>query len=195
MKKSRLITVVVGMALVAVLALPALASAEPSDFATDTTQAEFLAGYLSMSGITVHDFADVQIDGHSGATFAEMDVFGVTDARGSGEGWNLQIAATQFTRPEAFPAPERRLAGGSLDLIALGVEKDDFNSSESTVINTHGAGAIDDSSSHVIAEAETDEGMGSYVFTPGDLHLSYPASVYAGIYTSDVTITLSSNIQ
>jgi len=191
MKKHGITTLVVGMALVGMLALPALASAAPEDVATDTTQAEFLAGYLTMTGITVNDFTDVQIDGTSGSTFAEMSDFGVTDARGSGGGWNLQIEATQFTRAAL---PVRTLDGMSLDLTGLSVSKDDVNSSDAAVIEAHGAAGIDDSASHIIAVAETDEGMGSYVFNPGDFELAYPASVYAGIYTSDVTVTLGSNL-
>ena len=44
-----------------------------------------------------------------------------------------------------------------------------------------------------MASAAADgSGQGSYVFTPGLLTLSVPASAYAGTYTSTVTVSVIS---
>jgi len=151
-----------------------------------------LAQVLSMTVVTVTDFAPVTLDGTTKTTTATMDNFSVTDDRGTGEGWSITVSATQFRQWDgaAYVAGGRTLPAGSLSMPAPTVAAVATESPPPTI--TPGPYLIDGSSIK-IASAAPDTGMGTYDFTSGGpLTLTIPASAYAVAYRGEVTVSLSS---
>jgi hypothetical protein len=115
--------------------------------------------------------------------------FEVTDARGTGAGWDISISAEPFTNTAA-PEGKQALSTGSLTLSAPTVGLGDDNSSPINTITTNG-GAVDNSSVSML-RAETNGGMGTYKITGMPMQLKLmPKEVYAGTYTSTVTVSLT----
>lgn len=163
------------------LALVVLALASPA-----------VAQVLSMTVVTVSDFAPVTLDATTKTTTATMDNFSVTDDRGTGEGWSVTVQATQFRQWDgtAYVAGGKTLPTGSLSLPAPTVTAVGTESAPPAV--TPGPYAIDGSAVKV-ASATVNTGMGTYDFTQsGPLTLTIPASAYALIYRSELTVSLSS---
>jgi hypothetical protein len=177
-------------ALAVTAALAAVAVAPAS--AADDTNVTVTGGSLSMTNPTVADFAGVTLDGTAKSTTATQDNFSVTDARGTGAGWNVTVQATQFQEHNGliYVVGGRSLPQNSLSMPAVTVAKGDSSSSASPAI-TSGPYTIDSAGAVKIATAAADgTGMGSYNFTQGgSLTLSVAASAYAKTYRSDVTYT------
>lgn len=184
-----------GGVFVATLLISAM-SAGPA-FAADATDATVSGGTLSIpTAPTVANFGSVSLDGTAKTTTAAMDPFSVTDARGTGAGWNVTVAATQFKQYDsgtsAYVTNGRTLALNSLSLPAPTVAANGTTSPSPSI--TAGPYSIDASStgstSVKIASAAVNSGMGTYDFTQGgSLTLSVPASAYAATYRSEVTVS------
>ena len=133
---------------------------------------------------TVANFGGVTLNGTAQTTTASVGTFTVTDARGTGVGWNVTVQATQFTMTG------HTLPMNSISMPAPTVAKIDSTSGNTPSITT-GPYLIDNASAVKITSAAADgTGMGSYTFTPGTLTLSIPANAYAGTYTSTVTVSV-----
>lgn len=152
-------------------------------------------GSLGITNPQVGDFAAVTLNGTDQTSTATMDPFTVTDGRATGAGWNVTISATQFAEWEtaAYIAGGKLLPASSLTMPALTVAKDDPSSSAVPSI-TAGPYTIDSGSAVKLASADADgTGMGSYIFSQsGPLSLSVPASAFAKLYRSDVTVSVNS---
>jgi hypothetical protein len=180
MKKSRKIGLLAGVFFAATTLLAGTAYAAAST-------AIINAGTLAISAPTVANFAGVTLDGTSKSTTAAMGTFTVTDARGSGAGWNVTVQATQMTTGGGTP---KLLALGSISMPQPTVAKVAATSGAVPSL-TAGPYLIDVASPLKISSAAADgTGMGSYLFTPGNLTLNLPASVYAGTYTSTITVSI-----
>ncbi len=112
----------------------------------------------------------------------------VTDARGTGAGWQLAMKATPF---ECAGAVGTTLAPDSLTAPLFEATKADQGSS--AVPGTVSAAPIDNATGAVIAVSAAGEGMGTYVFTADSdaWRLSVTADEYAGVYYSTVTTTVA----
>ena len=141
-------------------------------------------GTLTVTTPTVADFAGVTLNGSAQSTTASMGTFNVTDARGTGVGWNVTVQATQFTMTgHTLPMDSISMPAPTVAKIA--------NSSGNLPSLTSGPYPIDHASAVKITSAAADgTGMGSYTYTPGALTLSIPANTYAGTYTSTVTVSV-----
>ena len=121
-----------------------------------------------------------------GASFSGI---AVTDARGTGAGWQLVMRATQF---ECAGVVGASLAPDSLTAPLFAATKADQGSS--AVPGTVRAAPIDNATGAVIAVSAAGEGMGTYVFTAADgvpWRLAVTADEYAGVYYSTVTTTVA----
>lgn len=154
---------------------------------------------LTLGSIATSDFGGITLNGAAQSTTATMDAFTVTDARGTGVGWNVTVSASSFKEyaDGAYVASGKTLGTSRFTMATASAAKVDATSSGLPTM-TSGAYTLDAdadsdgvSEAVKIASAATDDGMGSYTVTPGQLGLSVPANVYAKTYRSDVTVTLS----
>jgi hypothetical protein len=150
-------------------------------------------GAISVTGGAPGNFTGYAIDGQPHSPTTGMGDLTATDYTGSGSGWNLQVTATQFssTVPSA-----RTLAKGSLDIGAptATLLSNAGPDARSTSPSVFGATGIDTpGSTFKLASAAPDNGMGSYTlsFPLAALTLHVPATVYAGTYSSTVTVTIA----
>lgn len=169
------------------LALAGLAlalSAPAAALAADDTAVTVTGGTLVVSSPAAADFLGVTITGAVQTTTAGLATFDVSDLRGTGAGWQVTAQATQFI------SASNSLAVGSLQLSEPTVGAQDTTSS--TPPSVSAGPFVIDGSAATIASAVSGQGMGVYDFTATTMTLSLPASVYAGSYTSTVTISVVS---
>lgn len=160
--------------------------------ASDATDVSVSGGALALSPDTaVHDFVIVTLDGTARSTTAHMDAFTVTDARGTGAGWDvaIQVSTFQEWNGSGYVARGRSLPSGSLAMSAPEVTRDGTDSPPPVV--TPGPYTIDGATT-IVASAPPGTGMGSYTFVPGDLVLTVPAGTYAATYRSELAISVIS---
>lgn len=188
MKVKRQIAVL-GLAVVTALALSSAASA------ADDTDVQIIGGGLTITNMTVPNFANVTLDGTAKATTTTAEGFSVTDARGTGAGWHVNVNATQFCKLDGVGAAcdlvtPRSLPTSSLSVPTLTVAKADATSSAVPTV-TGGPYLIDGATVSVASAAANGSGMGSYNFSQGgDWTLTVPASAYVGTYRSTVTVSV-----
>jgi len=186
--KARMVAVVFGLSAIAVGAVAPAAQA-----AADHTNVSVTAANLTLGVIAIGDFAGVALDGTVKTRTATMTAFDVTDARGSGAGWNVTIGATEFAEwnGTAYVTGGKTIGTSRVSMATATVAKADTTSSTPPTM-TSGAYTLDAGSAVKIASAAADgTGMGSYTITPGAVTLTVDADTYARNYRSDVTVTLA----
>jgi len=120
--------------------------------------------------------------------------FSINDTRGTGAGWNVTLHATIF---DNGTHEGKDLVAGSLSVPAMTVAKNAAatDSGPLPTLSQDEAIAIDAGSGSVqFASAPSDgsAGMGWYDFSQGGVWtLSVPTNAYAGVYTSTVTMSLT----
>jgi hypothetical protein len=178
--------VVMAVTLVAIGALAGAAFAAPGDAIIDGAENPAVTGFTPGSFSGTLNGAAQQL---SDTADPFSDEFLVTDATGSGSGWEVTVAATQFdngltdtahhTIPlTALKMPVYVVAGneGSTAAPTIGI-------SIPTVVDAGGLS---------LAECAAGEGMGIYTFTTvGSWTLDLPTDQYAGDYHSTVTTTVA----
>lgn len=161
-----------------------------------STHARVDGGPISVSGMSVPNFAGVTLDGTAKSVTATMSAFTVNDARGQGFGWNVTVQATQFAEwdPTANGGTGAYVTGGktmplsSLTMPTPSVSANGTDSPPPAV--TPGPYKIDASGAIKVASAAADTGMGAYDFAQGGpLTLSVPSNAYAKTYRSTVTVS------
>lgn len=180
-------------ALVGVFTAAAVLSAAlaPAALAQDATNVTVSGGSLALTAHpTAPDFTGVTLNGTAQTTNTTLDVFEVNDSRGTGDGWNVTVSATQFTEHDGsiYVASGRTLPTASLSMAAPTVAADGTTSPVPTM--TAGPYTIDGASVK-IASAAVDAGMGAYDFSTSALTLTVPSNAYAKGYRSDLTVTLA----
>ncbi len=148
-------------------------------------------GSLNLSAVTLSDFAPVTLSGSATTAMTTMNPFTVTDASGTGAGWNVTVQATQFKEyvGGTYVSGGKTLALSSLSMAAPTVAANGTSSAAPAM--TSGPYVIDSGSAVKIASAAVGNGMGAYDFTPGanGLTLSIPANAYATSYRSEITVS------
>jgi hypothetical protein len=168
----------------AVLALSTTVFASASLAADSSTT--ILGGTVGISPVETGQFNGITLNGTTQKVQAQINTFDITDARGTGEGWNVTVSASPFT------SLKNTLDANALNLTAPIVSKIDLGSSELSTI-TASPGIIDNGIAPVkVLSAAADGGMGSFrvATIPMELTLK-PHEVYAGTYTSTITATLT----
>lgn len=124
--------------------------------------------------------------------------FEVTDPRGTGAGWTVTVAASQFEIKTALdPNLGKKLATSSLKMPVYAAADADPGDTSSTLphINAAAYVAIDTGSPVQVSHTNaTGDGMGSYAFSIVDDEpwtLDVPASAYEGVYSSTITMTVA----
>ncbi|GGH87257.1 hypothetical protein JOD43_003965 [Pullulanibacillus pueri] len=138
---------------------------------------------------TISNFADVTLNGKIQTTNANIDNLIVTDATGTGNGWNVNIEASPFTNSET----NSTLPEGSLTIAAPTLTAEDGSSDPNNINIVDGA--IDKQAGIDVLAAPNNEGMGTYTATFPENALTLnlkPKDVKEGTYTSTITITVVS---
>jgi hypothetical protein len=174
-------------------AIASLAAAGPAAAESDTTSVTITGGSLSYTTpLAAANFPDVQLNGLTQVVKANVSPYAVTDARGSGEGWNLTVDATPFENADGdtlptgslrmvdVPVPVPAVAGGGLVAPVPSVPLNPIDG---------GGGAQKIASALAVPLS----GTGQWTFTPtiGALVLSVSPTAAPGTYTSTITTTLA----
>jgi hypothetical protein len=147
----------------------------------------------------------------------ESTLWQAIDMSGTGNGWNLVISATDFTC-QAGPcssAPttpvnrqvlpllynyDKHTGGSAMAMLSFKMPDADItwvdgqwndgtnDLSPDSIVDFEGYKALTNSEQQFVTAAE-DEGMGTYNFDP-DFEVWIPAEMYAGTYTTTVTVTI-----
>lgn len=179
-RRSPLFGMVTAAALSLLLVGPALAE-------TTSTTVSVTGGTRTLSvPATTTAFTAVEINGTSQPTTTALD-FTVSDFTGTGAGWAVTASATQF-------AGSGTAAGKTLPVNSLSLSASAVTPQDDAVAGPTGAAAanLDDSTDKTISSADgaTDQGMGEYDHS-GTLTLTVPGNVFAGSYSSTITLTVA----
>jgi hypothetical protein len=160
-----------------VVALAAIAPA--SALAADVTSTGTVtAGTLSLSTAAAPTFSST-IDGTDKTPNFTLPLT-VTDARGSGAGWKTELSSTAFT------SGAHSLAGDAATISGVTVAcVDGATCTNPTNAVTYPVTLTETAAKLYNAAADT--GMGSFTVTP-TVDVKIPANVYAGTYTSTLTV-------
>ena len=161
---------------VAAVALVAATAAFASTL-TATANVTGTAG-ISLNLPSAPSFSDI-IDG-SDQTVSYAPVLGVVDARGTGAGWNLTIAATTFT-----DTASHTLAAGNVSAVAQACHAASTCTTATNAISGYPLGLTTTAAKVFNAAANT--GLGKIDVTP-TIQVPIPGNSYAGTYTSTVTL-------
>ncbi len=177
-----------------VAALGALgAAAAPAQAATDNTSIAIGAGSLTYpTPLAAANFPAVTLNGLQQTVRTSISPFVVNDARGGSAGWNLTVAASQFTHSnttDQLPAGSMSMALPPVPTTTVG------NLGTPPVVAGTSLQPLDGGSAQKIVSAPATplSGAGQWTFTPlaDTLTLQVPAAVEPGTYTSTITSTLS----
>lgn len=150
---------------------------------------------VTISGFGAEKFETVDLDGTTQTTTSSLSDITLIDARGTGDGWSVNLKASKFTNGTAKneilnTLSENSLALGEVTIEAIG------DSSPGEEIATLGAGNLDTVSGVNILNAAINEGMGKYTVSVAPMTLTLlPKEAKAGTYTSTVTLTLAQGPQ
>lgn len=153
--------------------------------------AEVTGGSLAIEDLLIANFTPVTLDGTTQDTPAVVTAMILTDARGTGDGWNVSLEASQFAHGTIVG---EKLPLDSLTLGTVSIaEKEGVTGSTAVAGIDILGGKIDNVAGVVILNAPVNEGMGTYTVSMEDMTLTLkPATTYAGTYTSTVTMTHTS---
>lgn len=163
-------------------------------FANTTTSVS--GGTLSGGGVTFAPLS-ATLNGSQVTTSANWTIADLTDARGTGAGWNVSMSLSQFkeydTVNNAYVTGGKALATNSLKVTTVPtIAKIDATSSETTTITPVSLNtALDTGSTVKLLSASLDGGMGSYSFGNLGVTLTIPANAYAKTYKTEATVTLN----
>lgn len=161
-----------------------------------STESTVSGGSLTGGGV---GFAPLSatLDGSQITTTSNWSIGDITDARGTGEGWNVSMSLAQFkeydTVNNTYVTGGKTLATSSLIVSTVPtIAKIDSTSSETTTITPVTSGtALDTGSAVKLITASLDGGMGSYSFGNLGVTLTIPANAYAKTYKTTATVSLN----
>jgi hypothetical protein len=142
-----------------------------------TTTTTSVPGTLTITDPSASNFADRSTSGAQ-TTTATMDGFSVSDLTGTGGGWQVTVEATRFT------GPNQVLPAGSLSMSPPTVFPAGPSAAAGPVVIDNGVAAQ-------IARCEPGAGQGIYEFSATTLTLTVPAAIYAGLYSSSISLSVA----
>ncbi|MFT8389959.1 MAG: WxL domain-containing protein [Sporolactobacillus sp.] len=158
--------------------------------AEQNTLVSLVAGSLTLThSADSINFGSLKLDGNSHNLSASSGHFDVADATGSGNGWHVTVAATQFTDSSTGDT----LPAGSLTLRQPTVSGVDGAETTGITINDPGTVDMTPGNEVPVASAATGTGMGKYEFAQDSsagndgATLNVPANAKAGSFDSMLT--------
>lgn len=173
---------------------PSLVHADTIGTATTNATVQIVGGNLTMSGSdTSSQFSGGILTGSANVKAGTADAGSITltDARGTGAGYNVTASA-----PTLRDASGHTLAGGNLSLSNVAVSPIDPTSGAKPTSQVTKDTAVDSGSIPLInsvADTSNGNGMGSYKISLGNLNFKGTASAdtYAQTYSTTITYTLA----
>lgn len=174
-----------GLVLALTLAMSGIALADTSD--TGSATANISAGAALSVADSGSDIAfSTTLDGSDKTlTVEDNDGWAAIDPTGSGDGWHVNISATDFSDGGSNTIAVSNFKVKLLDAditVTAGNTKPTSSMTTYTPLSTTAA---------ALMSAAADAGMGSYAFNP-DFSLDVAAETYAASYTSTVSIEIVS---
>lgn len=197
MRKGTLLGMTTLLTAAAIMAMPSAALATSTTTGSASASAAIGAGSLSIGEPSAVTFPPVTLTGTAQLAAATPacgaspnGCIAITDATGSGNGWNLTVSATQFTQAAGQPNPGKTLSTDALSLQTAPVPASiDASSTPPTVSVT--TPAIVSAAGIKVVNAQAGSGMGSFN-VPIAYQLAVRADAYQGTYSSTLTFTLAS---
>ncbi len=168
-----------------------------SAFAAADTGATISGGTLSGGGLTFATFGAITLNGAKQTSTAAFSLANVSDARGTGAGWNVSLTLTPLaeynTTTLAYVASGKTLAASSIMVTTAPIVSlvDSTSSPANTITPVATTTALDTGSAVKLLDAALNGGMGSYSFSNMTSTLTVPANAYAKTYKSDATVSLN----
>jgi hypothetical protein len=141
------------------------------------------AGSISLASASTATISDT-LDG-TDQTVSYTLPLTMTDARGSGAGWNLTITSTTFNTGSHTLATTASSIASVTSSCAVGVTCTDPTNSISYPLTVPAAATAPTAVKFFNAAVNT--GMGQFTITPS-INVTIPGNSYAGSYTSTLTI-------
>jgi len=168
-----------------------------SAFAAADTGATISGGTLSGGGLGFATFGAITLNGAQQTSTAAFTLANVTDARGTGAGWNVSLTLTPLaeynTGTSAYVTGGKTLAASSIKVTTAPVVSlvDSTSSPATTITPVATTTALDTGSAVKLLDAAANGGMGSYAFSNMTSTLTVPANAFAKTYKSDATVSLN----
>jgi hypothetical protein len=186
--KKRSIRFYLGFALILAMATGGSAIAAFAD--SGTARVAVNAGSLTLTGVTNVSAPPVTLNGDDQTTTYSMGLT-VSDARGSGAGWNLSITSTAFTTGSQSLSNTASSINAAPTVACSGVGGHCTSPDDSAITYPVGVPAGASAPTAVkFFDAKANTGLGKFTITP-TVTIAIPGNTYAGTYTSTVTIALN----
>lgn len=153
-------------------------------------------GVLTLDNVTPFHFDKHKVVGGT-ATYsitADSANIQVSDRRGTGAGWKLDVTAATFKDK----VDNTKVLKGAQVIIPQGdVVMTAGNTSEKPTASAVTLEALDGEQSQTLFQAEKDQGMGTWVnqFDPSEVKIVVPGGNFVGEYSSTITWTLGDTPQ
>jgi len=168
-----------------------------SAFAAADTGATITGGTLSGGVLGFASSGAITLNGQQQTSTAAFTLTNVSDATGTGAGWNVSLTLTPLaeynTTTLAYVTGGKVLTGSSIKVTTAPVVSlvDSTSSAASTITPVAATTALDTNSAVKLLSAAANGGMGSYAFSNMTSTLTVPANTYARTYKSDATASLN----
>jgi len=190
--------VTLGLGVAAILGLGAAVPA----FASGPTSVAISGTPVSGGALTPSNFTPITLDGINAKTAtANWSIGNVTDASGTGAGWNVSLSMTRLAQYDAtlnagaggYTTGGHLLATSSIQATTPATVTLVGSGSAATTVTPVAANtALDTGNAVKLLSAALNGGMGSYSFSALTATLTVPAATYAATYRSDATVSLNS---
>jgi putative surface cell wall-binding protein len=174
-----------GLAGLAALAVSAAALAGTITASASVTG----AGSLGLSHGTTASVPSITLDG-TDQTASYTLPLSITDARGTGSGWNATVTSTTFSdgSGHSLATSASSVTGVTSSCVAGGTCTNPTNSITYPLTVPAGSTAP---AAVKLFDAAANSGMGRFTVTPA-ISISVPGNAYAGTYSSTVTVAVAS---
>ncbi|EOL45212.1 WxL domain-containing protein [Enterococcus caccae] len=147
-------------------------------------------GALTIDNVTPLEFGEHQLEGGETIyTTTSIDPnVQVTDNRGEGKGWSLQVTSSQFTDV----TDNKKTLKGAVLTLPVGEMKTTAGNVSSNPDPREIQLATDKASTEIVMDAKAKAGMGTWeeLFDASKLTVKVPAGNFAGEYVSTLTWTM-----
>lgn len=147
-------------------------------------------GTLTIDNVTPLEFGEHELSGGESVyyTMSKNPNVQITDNRGEGNGWTLQVTSSSFTD---INDKDKQLKGAVLTLPAGEIKTTTGNVSNKPVVNEVSLNT-DEPSTETLMMANPNSGMGTWedLFDSSKLSIKVPAGNFAGEYVSTLTWTM-----
>lgn len=170
--------------------MAALAISSFAVVAADETDGtvEVTGGALTMDAAPTISWAPITLNGTDQTSLDALLNLEVTDARGTGDGWSIDITSTTFANDDTTP---KTLPTTALKTSAVYTFVSDGTDATNSITHPLTVPADETAPTAVpLLNAAEDSGMGNLDVT-GYLTIDIPAETYAGTYSSTITTTIS----